>query len=134
MAITFTTHALKQTSNIPSTAEKKNSPDAAEEILLDQNILAEGQEFCSVSAFNVSPDQSKLAYSVDLHGSEVYTLYIKNLIDSSLYPEEISNIQGSVYFQTGVEWANDSETLYYLSLNSSHPLMQIISSQDRRKP
>ena len=111
------TEANKQ---YPIHCRKKDSPNAPEEILLDQNILAEGQEFCSVSAFNVSPDQSKLAYSVDLHGSEVYTLYIKNLIDGSLYPEEIPNIQGSVYFQTGVEWASDSETLNYLGLDSSH--------------
>ena len=44
----------------------KDAPNTSEEILLDQNALAEGYEFCSVSAFSISPDQTKLAYSVDL--------------------------------------------------------------------
>ena len=35
---------------------KDSLDDGAEEILLDQNELAEGKIFCSVSAFSVSPD------------------------------------------------------------------------------
>src|SRR6185503_4258350 len=81
--------------------------DQPEEILLDQNILAEGKIFCSVSGFSVSPDGNKLAYSVDLDGAEVYTLYIKDLVGGSHYAELIPNTFGSVYVHTGVEWAND---------------------------
>ena len=33
----------------------------------------------SVRPATVSPDGTKLAYSVDIEGGEVYTLYIKNL-------------------------------------------------------
>lgn len=99
---------------------KKDTLDAPEEILLDQNLLAEGHEFCSVSAFSISPDETKLAYSVDLQGAEVYTIYIKNLIDGSLYPETISRTYGSVYYPVGAEWAEDNETLYYLTLDEYH--------------
>lgn len=98
----------------------KDSLDSAEEILLDQNILAEGYEFCSVSAFSISPDETKLAYSVDLEGAEVYTIYIKDLTTNTLYPETIFRTFGSVYFSVGVEWANDGETFYYLTLDESH--------------
>jgi len=104
----------------PIYCRKKESLASQEEILLDQNLLAEGHEFCSVSAFNVSPDQSKLAYSVDLEGAEVYTVFIKNLIDGSHYPEKIIKAHGSAYYPSGLEWANDSECFYYLSLNPFH--------------
>jgi oligopeptidase B len=104
----------------PIYCRRKDSLDAPEEILLDQNTLAEGRDFCSVSAFSISPDGTKLAYSVDLEGAEVYTIYIKNLMDHSLYPEIIDRTYGSVYFQVGAEWANDSQTLYYVTLDPSH--------------
>lgn len=104
----------------PIYCRKKGSLDSPEEILLDQNILAEGREFCSVSAFSVSPDQTKLAYSLDLEGAEVYTIYIKDLISGEFYPEIIQGIFGSVYYSTGVEWANDNQTLFYITLDEYH--------------
>ncbi|MBM4426660.1 MAG: hypothetical protein FJ031_05425, partial [Chloroflexi bacterium] len=104
----------------PIYCRKKETLDAPEEILLDQNILAEGLEFCSVSAFSISPDQTKLAYSLDLEGAEVYTIYIKDLASGELYPDKIQGVFGSVYHTTGVEWANDSQTLYYITLDEYH--------------
>ncbi len=98
----------------------KDAPNASEEILLDQNVLAEGFEFCSISAFSISPDQNKLAYSVDLEGAEVYTIHIKDLETGSLYPESIQRTFGSVYFSIGAEWANDNKTLFYLTLDEYH--------------
>ena len=103
----------------PIYCRKKGSLDSPEEILLDQNVLAEGKSFCSVGALTVSPDGSKLAYSLDIEGGEIYTLYIKDLISGTLYPEFVVNTYSSVYFHTGVEWANDSQTLYYLTLDAS---------------
>src|SRR5512132_4028352 len=49
----------------PFYCRKKITPDAAEEILLDQNALAGDSDFCRVGAFSISPDAHKLAYSVD---------------------------------------------------------------------
>ena len=103
----------------PIYCRKMGSLDSPEEILLDQNNLAEGKSFCSVGALTVSPDGSKLAYSVDIEGGEVYTLYIKDLTTGALYPEAIPNTYSSVYFHTGVEWANDSQTLFYLTMDES---------------
>jgi len=103
----------------PLFCRKRNSADEPEEILLDQNTLAEGMDFCSVSAFEVSPDGTKLAYSVDVKGDEVYTIHIKDLVNGKEYPETIANTYGSVYFHTGVEWANDNETIFYETLDDS---------------
>ena len=103
----------------PIFCRRKDSPEGQEEILLDQNELAEGKTFCSVSAFSVSPDGNKLAYGLDVDGNEVYKIYIKNLADGTYYSEILANTFGSVYVRTGIEWANDSENLFYLTLDSA---------------
>jgi oligopeptidase B len=103
----------------PIYCRKIDSPDAVEEILLDQNLLAEGHPFCSIGALTVSPDGNKLAYSIDVEGTEVYTIYIKDLMTGVVFPEAIADTYSSVYFHTGVEWANDNETLFYLTLDST---------------
>ena len=103
----------------PIFCRRKDETDSPEEILLDQNILAEGKTFCSVSGFSVSPDGTKLAYAVDFDGDEVYTVHIKDLVNNSHYPETISNTLGSVYARTGLEWANDSETIFYMTLDET---------------
>jgi len=113
----------------PIYCRKKGSLDSTEEILLDQNILAEGKSFCSVGALTVSPDGNKLAYSLDIEGGEVYTLYVKDLRTGTLYPECIPNTYSSVYFHTGVEWANDSQTLFYLTLDASERPFKLFRHQ-----
>jgi len=110
---------MEQGKQYPIFCRRKDTPESAEEILLDQNSLAEGKTFCSVSAFKVSPDGDKLAYSVDVAGNEVYTLRIKDLITGEHFPETIENTFGSVYVHTGVEWADDSQTVFYLTLDSA---------------
>ena len=109
----------------PIFCRRKDLPDSPEEILLDQNLLAEGKIFCSVSGFAVSPDDTKLAYSVDIEGDEVYTIHIKDLISGSLLPELISNVDGSAYAQKGIEWANDNETIFYTTLDESKRSFQL---------
>ncbi|MCI0553617.1 MAG: S9 family peptidase [Anaerolineae bacterium] len=103
----------------PIFCRRKDSPDNAEEILLDQNELAEGKVFCSVSAFSVSPDGKKLAYGLDVEGNEIYIIHIKDLTNGAYYPKTIENTFGSVYIRTGIEWANDSESLFYVTLDSA---------------
>jgi oligopeptidase B len=109
----------EQGKQYPIYCRRRDSLDQPEEILLDQNLLAEGKSFCSVGALTVSPDGTKLAYSLDIEGGEVYTIYIKDLESGALYPEFMVNTYSSVYYHTGVEWANDSQTLYYLTLDEA---------------
>ena len=109
----------EQGKQYPIYCRKKGSLDASEEILLDQNELAKGKSFCSVSGFETSPDGSKLAYLVDFGGREVFTLYIRDLVSGELYPETIENVLGSAYEPVGVEWANDNKTVFYVTLDET---------------
>jgi oligopeptidase B len=103
----------------PIYCRKKGSLENPEEILLDQNALSEGKSFCSVGAVSVSPDGNKLAYTHDFEGNEVYTIRIRDLVTGKLYEESIPNTSGSVYELGGVEWGNDSETIFYVTLDAA---------------
>lgn len=92
---------------------KKGSLQAPEEILLDANELAQGHSYFSFGVLKVSPSQNLLAYSTDTDGSEKYTLYVKDLLTGRLLSDEIPNT-GS-----GLEWAADSRSFFYTTLDSA---------------
>jgi len=90
---------------------KKLSLEADEEIILDENQLAEGKNYFQLANFVISPDHKLLAYSVDYSGNEQYTIYIKNLSTNELLSDKIEN----TYY--GLEWTADSKSFYYTTLN-----------------
>ncbi len=97
----------------PMHCRRRESMDAVEEVLLDENELAAGQPFLRVGVFEISPDHTLLAYSVDHAGDEVFTLAIKDLRAGQLTGERIPNTS------YGVVWANDSRTLFYSTLDAA---------------
>ncbi len=86
---------------------KKGSLDAAEEVMLDVNRLAEGHTYFSVGGLSVSPDNRLLAYGVDTLGRRIYTIYIKDLESGDIYSETLPGTSGSA------AWASDNETFFY---------------------
>ncbi|MGB3612617.1 MAG: hypothetical protein WBA10_02400, partial [Elainellaceae cyanobacterium] len=97
---------------------KQGSLDADEEILLDSNQLAEGQEYFSLGDFDVSPDHKLLAYSTDTNGSERYTLVFKTLGSNAHFDEHIADVGG-------VAWANDNKTVFYVRIDDAHRPYQL---------
>src|SRR3954465_5965053 len=63
----------------PPVLSEDGSALPGEQVLLDGNVLAEGHDFLSLGAFEVSPDGGLLAYSVDFSGSERFTLKVRDL-------------------------------------------------------
>jgi oligopeptidase B len=92
---------------------KRGGLDAPEQIVLDANLLAEGQRYFRLGNFSVSPDHSLLAYSIDLEGDESYTIYVKNLDTGELLPDRVVN----TYYT--LEWANDNRTFFYTVLDET---------------
>src|SRR5262249_39069506 len=64
----------------------------AEQILLDENVLAAGHDYFSLGGFEVSPDQRLLAYSTDVTGGERYTLHFRDLDTGSDLPDSVENV------------------------------------------
>ena len=79
---------------------------SGEEVLLDGNREAEGQEFFALGALSVSLDGRLLAYSIDLTGAERFTIMIKDLVSGELLADQIDD---TAY---GVAWAKNSHLFY----------------------
>ena len=86
---------------------------ASETLLLDPNELA-GDGFLSVGAFSISPDQQRLAYSLDSSGDEIYRLFVKELGSGQISELPFDDCDGSM------TWANDSQTLFFTELDDTH--------------
>lgn len=110
---------------------RKKGGAGHEEIILDQNVLAEGLEYFRLGVCKVSPDHQKLAYSVDANGSELFTVRVKDLQSGRLLPDTIP----ATY--PNLEWAADNRTFFYTILDPAKRPYQLLrhrldepSSQD----
>ena len=90
---------------------KKGSLDGKEEILLDENVLAEGHDYFAIGGMSVSPDNQWLAYGVDTVSRRRYTVHFKNVSTGDVLDQTIPNTTG------GVAWANDNRTVFYTTKN-----------------
>ncbi len=97
----------------PILCRRHGSLDAPEDVVLDQNTLAAGHDYFRVGALALSPDHRLLAYSTDTSGAESYRLFVKDLGTGTLLAERIPDTS------YGVEWANDSRTLFYTTLDTA---------------
>jgi oligopeptidase B len=96
----------EQGKQYPIYCRRAGSVDAAEQIVLDLNELAQGQPFMSLGAYVVSDDGQWLAYSTDNTGFRQYTLQVKDLRTGKAGSERIE--------KTGsVAWSADGNTLFY---------------------
>ena len=98
----------------PIYCRKHGSEQGIEEIILDVNLLAEGQDYTRVGAIENSPNHRLLAYGVDFDGSEQYTIRVVDLTTGDLLPDVIPNTYYSL------AWCNDNRTLYYSVLDENH--------------
>ena len=80
---------------------------APEEILIDQNLLAEGQKFFAVGDFSVSPDNSLLLYTTDTTGYRQYKLQVKDLKTGKLLADGAERV-------TSLAWAADNKTIFFV--------------------
>lgn len=97
--------------NPPKLDEDTEIP--GEQILLDENIEADGHDFFALGAASISLDGNLLAYSVDVVGDERYTLRFRDLRTGQNYPDEIAGIGA------GATWAADNRTVYYSTVDEA---------------
>jgi oligopeptidase B len=86
-----------------------------EQILLDENVLAEGHDYFAVGTAVVSPDHALLAYGTDTAGDERYALQFRSLEDdgSDPAPETVPDIS------YGLAWSSGSEVVFYVRLDEA---------------
>ncbi len=91
----------------PIYCRRRGSLDGPEEVLLDVNVLARDHAFCEVGALAHSPDHRRIAYTVDLNGSERYALVVQDLATGRTLPDRVEGVEADV------AWGDDG-TLFYL--------------------
>lgn len=92
----------------PIFCRKHFTLDAPEEIMLNVNVLAEGQEFLEVGSVSVSPNNELLSFSTDFIGRRIYSIFFKNLRTGELFQDIIPNTTGKAV------WANDNLHVFYI--------------------
>jgi oligopeptidase B len=92
----------------------RSAADAAAEVLLDENAEAEGHDFFSVDAFDVSPDQRLLAWSSDVDGGEKYTLRIRDLDTGVDMADRVDDVAWC-----GTAWSADNRSVFYVTANEA---------------
>lgn len=103
----FYYHRTEEGLQYPIYCRKGGSLEGEEEVLLDQNALAEGHEYFALGAFAVSEDHRLLAYSTDTTGNELYTVFVKDLESGELLPDRLEGVHYTVV------WASDNQTVLY---------------------
>ncbi len=73
-----------------------------------------GASYFGVGDLSVSHDHSLLGYSLDLNGSEFYTIYVRRIDDEKIIDEKIENTSG------GITFSKDSRFIFYTLLNKTH--------------
>lgn len=96
----------------PVYCRKYESMEAPEEILLDLNDMAPDHDYIDMGDMAVSPCHKYLAYTIDNDGSEIYTLFIKDLHEKALLDDLVHNAGRIV-------WNADSSLIFYNSYNEA---------------
>ncbi len=92
-----------------------------EEIYFDGDLEKKrcGSEYFGLGSISVSHCDKFLAYSLDLKGSEYYTIYLRNLDENKNKEDIIENTSGSI------TWSLDSKSFFYSKLDKFHRPRQI---------
>ena len=90
---------------------KKDSLNNPEEVLLDENELAEGHDYFGLGGMTISPDNKWIAFGVDTVSRRIYEIHFKNLQTGEVLKTTIPNTTGRV------AWCNDNQTVFYTTKN-----------------
>ena len=109
-----------ETGNYSIKLRKKIGNDLVEEIWNGDNEKEKlGVEYFGVGDLEVSNNDKYLGYSLDLKGSEYFTIYLRDLRTGKNEKDIIENTSGSI------TWSLDSESFFYSKLDKYHRPRQI---------
>jgi len=85
-----------------------------ETILVDGDARAAGKAFFQFLDARHSPDHGKVAWSADEKGSEIFTLYVRDVDRGADLDDAVGNSTGHLV------WTRDSRGFLYVALDESH--------------
>lgn len=94
-------------------ANRAQLEEAAEEVYLDVNTLAEGKDYYMVTDVRMSPTQDIVAYLENLDGSDRNTMLFKEIHSEETFADRLEN----VYLYGSMEWSFDGEYMFYVTID-----------------
>ena len=95
------------------------TPYPGEQIVLDENLEAEGHDFLSVGVFSISPDDRWVAVGVDFDGNELHHVTFRPLDGQEGCDDELIDVS------YGFTWSEDSRYCFYTRVDDALRPFQI---------
>jgi oligopeptidase B len=92
----------------PIYARRPRGSEGPEQVLINVDEQARGKTFYKVLQGQHAPNHNLFAYAVDEQGSEIYTLYVKDLGSGETLRHTITNCTGDF------TWSPDSEWIFWV--------------------
>ncbi len=87
---------------------RRHGQQGEDQILVDANVEADGHDYYSVGALEVSPDGRFLAFTEDTLSRRQYTLRVRDLATGIDLPDRIGGVEPAI------AWADDGTTLVFI--------------------
>lgn len=92
----------------PIYARRPRGQEGPEQILINVDEQARGKTFYRVISAQHSPDHNLFAYAVDEQGSEIYTVYVKDLAAGETLANPVTDCTGDF------TWSPNSQRLFWV--------------------
>lgn len=93
-------------------------------VILDLNKIAEGKEYCDFGCHSVSPDEKRIAITIDTQGYGLYRLFIFDIATQALADTGIENLDSDAF------WTKESDGIYIVKKTpDTHWASQVLHIQ-----
>ena len=99
--------------------KKINSGEVEEIWNGDKEKKKLGVEYFGIGDLEVSYNDKYLAYSLDVKGSEYYTIFVRDILTNKIVTKEITDTSGSISFSL------DNKYIFYSKLDENHRARKI---------
>ena len=86
---------------------RKAVAGGADQLILDENVLAKGKDYFRLGVLSISPDDALMAYAYDDNGSERFEAHVRDLTTGAELPDIIPGTLSSIV------WTSDSKGFVY---------------------
>jgi len=86
---------------------RKAVAGGADQLILDENVLAKGKDYFRLGVLSISPDDRLLAYAYDDNGSERFEAHVRDLTTGAVLSDVIPGTLSSIV------WTSDSKGFVY---------------------
>ena len=89
---------------------------APEEVVLDQNVLAEGFKYSRLGAYSPSPNGKYVAYLHDTEGDEFYSIHVRDIASGT----ELPGLEAIQDAYDTIAWGKTTNVLYYVTQDDAN--------------